>query len=492
MSASERELFDAIDRATIARPADVSVRPARFVIALAPEQDPIAVTGRVTATLAPYGAAVEPLSPLSHDLLLITLRDRIFNGDSGAAFEAAHAIRRYFTTADAEPEIIHSVFPEPEPPAPGEPRIESVDNFPPGCWVDEEPQLAKRWAIEAMTVPQAWTFSEMRGRPSRGAGIIIAQPDTGVTNHPEFVGVARVPGYDFVAGDADPTDPLNYFGNPGHGTGTGSVVVSPEAGDVFGTAPRATHMSIRAIENVARISQVAVAQAIDFAVAHGAHVITMSLGGAPSFSLWRALKRAVEADVVVLAAAGNCVELVVWPARYEDCIAVAGTNARRPALEGIVPGTRRRDLGARPERLSCGHQPGSGRQRRPRAGHQLRGCAERGSRRLLARPSWSRKHRFAGASAPRDRAGHVPSPAARDRAASGIGVGYFQHGGWHRRRAATARSAFRPRPRAGIRARPRSCRAIRPSRSSAWWRRLPVAPPRRRRSNGRRSDRSWR
>ena len=177
-----------------------------------------------------------------------------------------------------------------------------------------------------MFVPDAWAYSGSLNRPSRGTGVIIAQPDTGIAEHPELKNVARAPGYDFVDGDGNPTDPLDYAGNPGHGTGTASVVVSPEAGDVSGTAPKATHMSIRAIESVIRLSQVAVAQAIDFAVENGAQVITISLGGIPSFSLHRALTRAVSSDVIVLAAAGNCVGLVVWPARYDACVAVAGTN----------------------------------------------------------------------------------------------------------------------------------------------------------------------
>lgn len=46
----------------------------------------------------------------------------------------------------------------------------------------------------------------------------------------------------------------------------------------------------------------------------------------------------MEADVIVLAAAGNCVRLVVWPARYEDCIAVAGTNADDKPWRGTSDG----------------------------------------------------------------------------------------------------------------------------------------------------------
>jgi subtilisin family serine protease len=98
-------------------------------------------------------------------------------------------------------------------------------------------------------------------------------------------------------------------------------------------------MPIRAIQSVVRITQVTVAEAIEWAVQHGAHVITMSLGGLPSFALHRAVRRAVAADVIVLAAAGNCVRTVVWPARYDDCIGVGGTNSRDEPWRGSCKGS---------------------------------------------------------------------------------------------------------------------------------------------------------
>jgi subtilisin family serine protease len=172
--------------------------------------------------------------------------------------------------------------------------------------------------------PQAWAFSEAQGRSSRGDRIVIAQPDTGVIPHRHLDVTRRRPSFDFIDGDTDPTDSLDHRGNPGHGTGTGSVAVSGELEQMWGAAPRALHMPIRAVESVIRVSQVTVTQAIDFAVDNGAHVITMSLGGIPSAALHRAVRRAVGADIIVLAAAGNCVRTVVWPARYDECIAVGG------------------------------------------------------------------------------------------------------------------------------------------------------------------------
>jgi len=329
------ELVARIEAATVPGPG-----PARFALVLRPAQDPVAVRARVADALAAAGAVVEPLSSLEPRVLVVELAARDL-ADPAAAFAAAYALQQEFALAAAEPDLPTGFSPVPAPPPPGELREEGVEAFPPGCWAPEEAGLEPRWALAAMRVPEAWDHSAARQRPTQGAGVVVAQPDTGITRHAELAGVLSVGGYDVLDDDPDPTDPLSPpapLGTPGHGTGTASVVVSPRSLTVWGSAPAARHMPIRAIESVVRITQVTVARAIDRAVADGAQVITMSLGGLPSFALFGALRRAVAADVIVLAAAGNCVRTVVWPARYDDCIAVAGTDVRDAPWRGTCRG----------------------------------------------------------------------------------------------------------------------------------------------------------
>jgi len=338
--------IDALTAATLEVPEDVQAGPARFALVLHAVQDPVAVAAAITAVTMPLGGRVTQLSALDLRALVLELPGRVFGLDETAAFAAAYVLAEGFALEAAEPDLPTALFPDGTPVREGQ---ESVSDLMPWCWAPEVPALNTNplWALRTMRVPEAWAFSEEHQRPSRGEGVVIAQPDTGITKHPELADVLAVPGYDMLSGDADPTDPLNYFGNKGHGTGTASVVVSPETLTVTGSAPRARHMAIRAIETVYRVQQVSVAQAIDWAVEHGAQVITMSLGGIFSIALERALRRAVEADVIVLAAAGNCVKWVVWPARFDDCIAVAGTNiddmpwrgtCRGPAVDISAPG----------------------------------------------------------------------------------------------------------------------------------------------------------
>jgi serine protease len=331
------EITRTIEDATEVVAASNSLPRARFALLVTSVEDPVLKASEVQAGLAPLHPVIRPLSPIDPHVLVLIFQDRVFTNQNHLVFEAAHQLRDAFRFEEAEPDLPTDYFPEKRrSTAQKDARERSVEGF---CFTGEQPDLRADWALRSMRVEEAWAFSIAKKRPDRGAGIVIAQPDTGITDHPELKDVVRVSPRDILDGDNNPTDPLEDVGNPGHGTGTASVVISPEAGTVTGTAPRAKHMPIRAIKSVVRITQVSVAEGIDWAVEHGAHVITMSLGGIPSFSLHRAVRRAVAVDVIVLAAAGNCVETVVWPARYSDCIAVAGVNVSDKPWKGTSHGS---------------------------------------------------------------------------------------------------------------------------------------------------------
>ena len=86
-----------------------------------------------------------------------------------------------------------------------------------------------------------------------------------------------------LTGTSDPTDPLTGGANPGHGTGTASVMTSGPSGEVLGPAPAATLVPIRCVESmVLAFNGGIVARAIDHARTSGCHIVTMSLGGTPA------------------------------------------------------------------------------------------------------------------------------------------------------------------------------------------------------------------
>ena len=243
-----------------------------------------------------------------------------------APFELGYAFADATGAITAEPELGTDFYFVPRT---GE--TEGLDNFPPGCWVDdaEDPTSEQPlWALRKIKATDAWDLPPRPGGKARGEGVLVFQPDTGVADHSELeAGMLGTEfAFDFVAHKNGAVDPMNYSGNPGHGTGTASVVASRTSGIMSGTAPLATLVPLRAVTSVIVLDHGRVAAAVEYARKKGANVITMSLGGAWSSALRAAIGNAISAGIIVLAAAGNCVRVVVWPARYEEVIAVAGYN----------------------------------------------------------------------------------------------------------------------------------------------------------------------
>lgn len=235
--------------------------------------------------------------------------------------------------ASAEPELGVDVYADPRPPA----EVDTVESTVLSglCWVNDAPPADRLWALKNIRADAAWQLAQ-------GAGIVVAQPDTGVAAHDELppAMLALEQAADVLDGDPDPTDPLDTgTANPGHGTGTASVLASPAGGQVTGAAPLARVAPIRCINDVKVFNTGPVAAAIAHATQAGCDVISMSLGGVPGRALRRAIRAAIESHQIVLAAAGNCVPMVVWPAKYSEVIAVGGSNAADLPWKGSSAGS---------------------------------------------------------------------------------------------------------------------------------------------------------
>jgi serine protease len=204
------------------------------------------------------------------------------------------------------------------------------------------------WSLRKTNVLEAWPLF---GPRLPGAGVQVGHPDTGYTLHPELADSARLlvsAGYDYDDDDPDPVDDLNdgFLDNPSHGTGTGSVILSGVGAAsggpgpfVSGAAPSALLIPIRTTESVVLFSMRGLRRAIDHATTHGVQVVSISLGGPFADSgTRRAIQRAIEAGTIVLAAAGNEVGFVVFPAAFDEVIAVAASNIRDEPWTGSSHG----------------------------------------------------------------------------------------------------------------------------------------------------------
>lgn len=193
--------------------------------------------------------------------------------------------------------------------------------------------------------PEAWTYT------TGSAEVTVAVIDTGVDyTHPDLAAnmwfnpgeiagnglddngsgfIDDVHGYDFVNNRGSPMDDHN------HGTHCAGTIaaVGDNALGITGVAWEARIMALKFLDSRGSGVLSDAVRAIDYAIAHGAHIINASFGG-PGFApaLEEAIARAGEAGILFVAAAGNSSNdnavTPMYPAAYDlpNLIAVAATN----------------------------------------------------------------------------------------------------------------------------------------------------------------------
>ena len=208
------------------------------------------------------------------------------------------------------------------------------------------------WNHKIVNTAVAWEHS-------RGEGIIVGHPDSGYIPHVELDdGRIRHDLEKNFYGKKPTPSAVNAEKRGGnHGLGTGSVLMSgleqqSDTHYVTGIAPKAILVPLRITKKGApiffsRSGPRRVREAIRHAIEIGCHVISMSLGGPFEKSLHETIQEAVSKNIIVCAAAGNVVRIVVWPARYKEVIAVAACTADRkrwvhssrgPTVDVTAPG----------------------------------------------------------------------------------------------------------------------------------------------------------
>jgi hypothetical protein len=185
-------------------------------------------------------------------------------------------------------------------------------------------RYVRQWGLDKIGAPAAWASAT-------GKGVVIAVLDSGIdATHVEFAGrVDTTNDYDFVNNDANAAD------DNGHGTMVAGIAAAARGNRAYGAgvAPSSTILPVKIAGADGTISNVALAQGIDWAVAHGADVINLSIAGSTGSALVQAsIARALAAKVTVVAAAGN----MAWgdaqfPAWVAGVISVGASN-RNDAL----------------------------------------------------------------------------------------------------------------------------------------------------------------
>jgi len=194
------------------------------------------------------------------------------------------------------------------------------------AWTPDDPLFAVtpgeayQWAPRRIQAEEAWDLA-------RGAGALVAVVDTGVDmDHPDLAdNIEAHLGWDFVNDDSDPSD------DNGHGTHCAGTVaaVTDNATGIAGMAPEARILPVKVLDSGGGGSTSTLAEGINYAVAQGADVISMSVGGATgSTSLRLAVSNAAAAGVVLVAASGNeGAGTVLYPAAYAESLCIGATDA---------------------------------------------------------------------------------------------------------------------------------------------------------------------
>jgi thermitase len=200
--------------------------------------------------------------------------------------------------------------------------------------------LKSQWAIAKVQAEKAWERAGNRGSKN----VVVAVIDTGVDYGHESLAKNMLPGYDFAENDNDPMDKTSAQ-NPGHGTHCAGVIGATGVveGGTIGISPEVSILPLRFLNESGSGDLDNAVKAIDYAIEHGANVISASWGASVPRStaapLLEAIKRADDKGVIFVSAAANDGHnndtTEVYPANngYPNSITVAasGPNDEKPS-----------------------------------------------------------------------------------------------------------------------------------------------------------------
>ncbi len=209
--------------------------------------------------------------------------------------------------------------------------------------------VSYQWSLPQIFAPGAWDAT------TGSASTIIAVIDTGVdATHPDLAGKITTganAGFNFVGNNTNTAD------DESHGTFVAGIIAANANNGQGGAGVcwLCKIMPVKVLDSTGSGSTFNVSQGIDWAVAHGAKVLNLSLG-APTgtASLQTSVDNAWNAGVIVVAASGNNAadadptnDGVLFPAAYPHALAIGSVTqagARStfsdfgPELDLMAPG----------------------------------------------------------------------------------------------------------------------------------------------------------
>jgi thermitase len=183
----------------------------------------------------------------------------------------------------------------------------------PAADMPDDPYYAKQWALPLMQ-----DLAPAAGNQE----IIVAVLDSGIDLAHEDLAGKITEGVNFTGSKTE-------YDIQGHGTHIAGILaanINNHTG-IAGAAPNAKLLNVKVVEDNGMVWPSNAAKGIVWAVDHGARVINMSFAiPTGSDKLAEAVKYAAEHGVILVAASGNHVKSLTYPAAYPEVIAVAALN----------------------------------------------------------------------------------------------------------------------------------------------------------------------
>jgi len=175
------------------------------------------------------------------------------------------------------------------------------------------------WGIIKIEADRAWAVSS-------GSGVKVAVIDTGINrSHPDLkINIAGCVNFIYSWKTCEDDN--------GHGTHVSGIIAALNNGiGTVGVAPNAKIYSLKVLDRRGSGYVSDIIEALDWAVSNKMQVINMSLGTTVDvISFHDAVKRVNQVGIVQVAAAGNsgpASNSVIYPAKYQEVIAVSATDS---------------------------------------------------------------------------------------------------------------------------------------------------------------------
>jgi len=196
-------------------------------------------------------------------------------------------------------------------------RDAELDHYARPAATPNDPQFSAAWHLAKIQAPAAWDITT-------GSATPIAVLDSGIDpNHPDLVG-RMLPGWNFVNGSSNVTD------TTGHGTAVTGVLgaVTNNGTGVSAGVWQNPILPLVVVDSTNYASYSNIGAAIQYAVDHGARIISLSVGGSASSGLLQsAVDYAWNAGAVVFAAAmNNSSSTPYYPAACNHAVAVSASD----------------------------------------------------------------------------------------------------------------------------------------------------------------------